>query len=87
MIFSTDSGVVGSSKCGSELGVGHDGGRIEIDEDDAEAFLLEGFAGLGAGIIKFAGLADDDRAGADNEDAVWMSVRLGMNQTARLNTD
>ena len=43
---------------------------IGVDEHDAVAFLLEGFAGLRAGIIELARLADDDRAGADDEDAV-----------------
>ncbi len=34
------------------------------------AFGAEGFAGLGAGVIEFACLADDDGAGADDQDAV-----------------
>ena len=59
-----DVGAVG------KLRVGHDGGRIGVDEDDAVAFLPEGLAGLRAGIIELARLADDDRAGADDEDAV-----------------
>ena len=57
-----DVGAVG------ELRVGHDGGRVGVDEDDAVALLAQGFAGLDAGIVEFAGLADDDRAGADEED-------------------
>ena len=75
MIFSThfgrdglDVGAVG------ELRVGHDGGRVGVDEDDAVAFLLEGLAGLRAGIIELARLADDDRAGADDEDGVNVSA-------------
>ena len=63
-----DVGAVG------ELRVGHDGGRIGIDEDDAVAFLLERLAGLGAGIIELARLADDDRAGADDEDGMNVSA-------------
>ena len=59
-----DIGAVG------ELRVGHDGGRVGVDEDDAIAFLAQGFARLRAGIIELARLADDDRAGADDEDAV-----------------
>ncbi len=58
-----DVGAVG------ELGVGHDGGRVGVDEDDLVAFLAKGFAGLGAGVIEFAGLADDDGPGADDHDA------------------
>ena len=53
-----------------EAGVGHDGGGIGIDENDFVAVGLEGLAGLRAGIIEFAGLPDDDGAGADDEDAV-----------------
>ena len=59
-----DVGAVG------ELGVGHDGGRVRVDEDDLVALLLEGFAGLGAGVVELGGLADDDRAGADDQDFV-----------------
>ena len=50
--------------------VGHDRRRIRVDEDDAVALLAQRLAGLGAGIIEFAGLADDDRAGADDQDAL-----------------
>src|SRR5262249_23685038 len=59
-----DVGAVG------KLRVGHDGGRVGVDEHDAVAFFLEGFAGLRAGVIELARLADDDRASAANEDAV-----------------
>jgi len=57
-----DVGAVG------ELRVGHDGGRVGVDEDDAVALLAQGLAGLDAGVVEFAGLADDDGAGADEED-------------------
>ncbi len=57
-----DVGAVGN------LRVGHDGGRVGVDEDDLIAFGFEGFAGLGAGVIELGGLADDDGAGADDED-------------------
>ena len=53
---------------GGEFRVRHDGGGIGIDEDDGVAFLLQGLAGLNAGIIEFASLADNNRAGADDED-------------------
>jgi len=49
--------------------VGHDGGRVGVHQDDAETFLAQGFTGLGAGIVEFAGLADHDRASAENQDA------------------
>ncbi len=52
------------------LRVGHDGGRVGVDQNDAVALLAQGFARLGAGVVKFAGLADDDGAGAEDQDAL-----------------
>ena len=49
------------------VGIGHDGGRIGIDEDDSIAFRPERLAGLGPRIVELARLADDDRSGADDE--------------------
>jgi hypothetical protein len=51
------------------LRVGHDGGRIGIHQDDAITFFAQRLAGLRAGIVELAGLTDDDRTGADDEDA------------------
>ena len=34
------------------------------------ALFAQRLAGLGAGVIELAGLTDDDRAGADDEDAL-----------------
>ncbi len=61
--------------------VGHDGGRVGVHQDDAEAFLAQGLAGLGAGVVELAGLADDDGAGAEDQDAFdictfWHGVTL-----------
>ena len=53
-----------------EVGVGHDRGRVGVDQDDPDALFAQHAAGLGAGVVEFAGLTDDDRAGADDEDAV-----------------
>ncbi len=50
------------------VGIGHDRRRIGIDENDAIALGPQRLAGLGAGIIEFAGLADDDRSGANDHD-------------------
>ena len=49
------------------LRVGHNGGRVGIDQHDLVAQLLQGLAGLSAGIIKFTGLADDNGAGTDDK--------------------
>ena len=51
-----------------QVRVGHDGRRIGIDQNDPVALFLERLAGLGAGIVELAGLADDDRSGADDQD-------------------
>ncbi len=53
-----------------QIRIRHDGGRIGIDEDDFEAVGAQGLGGLGAGVIELAGLADDDGAGADDQDAM-----------------
>ena len=53
-----------------ELRVGHDRGRVGVDQDDPEALGLQHPAGLGAGVVELAGLADDDRPGADHQDAL-----------------
>ena len=50
------------------LRVGHNRRRIGIDENDAEALTAQRLARLRAGIIKLAGLADDNRASANNQD-------------------
>src|SRR5690606_34769976 len=43
-----------------ELRIGHDGGGVGVDQDDLVALLLQCLAGLGAGVVKLAALADDD---------------------------
>ena len=48
------------------LRVGHDGGRVGVDEDDADAFLTKDAACLGARVIELRSLTDHDRAGADD---------------------
>ncbi len=54
------------------LRIGHDGRRIGVHQDDAVALLAQRLAGLGAGIVELAGLADDDGAGADDQDAFYV---------------
>jgi len=41
--------------------VGHDGGRVGVDQDDLVAQRPQGLAGLGARVVKLAGLTDYDR--------------------------
>ena len=54
-------------------GIGHDGGGIGVYQDNPEPLLLEGLTGLRARIIKLAGLPDDDWAGTDDQDSLYVS--------------
>jgi len=49
-------------------GVGHDGGRVGVDQHDLVAERAQGLAGLGAAVVELTGLADHDRAGTDDQD-------------------
>ena len=51
-------------------GIGHDGGGVGIDQHHPIAFRAQRLAGLGAGIVELAGLADDDGSRADDQDGV-----------------
>ncbi len=48
--------------------IGHDRRRVGIDQHDLIAEGAQGFAGLGAGVVEFAGLTDHNRPGPDNHD-------------------
>ena len=50
--------------------IGHDRRRVGVHQDDAVALLTQRLAGLRAGIVEFAGLADDDRASTNDENAL-----------------
>ena len=52
------------------LRIRHDGRRIAVDEDDVEPFGPQRLARLRARIVELARLPDDDRAGADDENAL-----------------
>ncbi len=51
-----------------ELRVGHDGGRVGVDQDDPQALLAQHAQRLGARVVEFGCLTNDDRAGADDQD-------------------
>ena len=55
---------------GRELRVGHDRRRVGVHEHDLVALLEQDLAGLRAGVVELGGLADHDRAGAEDEDLV-----------------
>jgi hypothetical protein len=62
-----------------QLRIGHDRRRVAVDQDYLVAFLAEHLAGLCPGIVKLTGLADDDRAGTDDQNlldilAFWHSL-------------
>jgi hypothetical protein len=50
--------------------IGHDGGGIGVDEHHPVALFAQRLAGLRAGVVELAGLPDDDRACADDQNAV-----------------
>src|SRR5437868_8968238 len=49
------------------VGIGHDRGRIRIDQHDFVTFRLQRLASLRAGVIEFGRLSDNDWSGADDE--------------------
>ena len=52
--------------------IGHDRRRIAVHQDHAIAFLAQRLARLRTGIVELARLSDDDRAGADDQDALYV---------------
>ncbi len=54
--------------CVRHLRIGHDGGGVRVDQDDPVALFLQRLAGLSAGIVELASLADDDGPRADDHD-------------------
>ena len=57
-----------------QIRIGHDRRRVRIDQDDPVALGLQRLAGLRAGIVELAGLADHDRPGADDQDAFYVGA-------------
>ena len=54
--------------------VRHNGGGVGVDQDNLQALLFQGTAGLGAGVVELRRLADDDGSGAQHQDLmnVWI---------------
>ena len=83
-----DVGGVGDTR------VGHDGGRVGVDEDDAQALLLQDAACLGARVVELARLADDNGARSDDEDGrqivpaghQWVSLAAVIREMKRSNS-
>ena len=57
-----------------EVRIGHDGRRVRVRQDDPVALLAQDAARLGARVVELAGLADDDRPGADHHDALQVGA-------------
>ena len=58
--------------CIGHFRVGHDGCRVRVYQDYAVTLFAQGFTRLRAGVVEFAGLADDDRASAKDQDAFYV---------------
>ena len=50
-----------------DVGVGHDGGGVGVDEDGLDALRFQRTAGLSAGVVELRRLTDDDGAGTDDQ--------------------
>ncbi len=64
-----DVGAVG------EAGVGHDRRRVRVDDDRPVSVRAQHLERLAAGVVELARLADDDRARADDADALEVAAR------------
>ena len=53
-----------------QLRVGHDRGRVAVDQHHLETFGAQRLARLRARVVELGGLADDNRPGADDEHAL-----------------
>ena len=54
--------------------IGHDGRGVAVDQNGSISLCFQGFARLGTGIIKLAGLANDDGASANDQNAFYVST-------------
>jgi hypothetical protein len=55
--------------CIGELRIGHNRCWVRVDENYSDALFAKHAAGLNSRVVKFAGLTDDDWAGADDKNA------------------
>ncbi len=51
-----------------QVRIGHDRGRVGVDQDERVALLAQGLQRLRARVVELAGLADHDGTGADDQD-------------------
>ena len=57
-----------------EVWVGHDCCRVRVNQDDSNTLFLKHAASLGARVVKLAGLTDDDRARADDQNTLYIAT-------------
>ena len=57
-----------------ELGIRHDRGRIRVHEHDRVALFAQRLRRLRAGVVELGALADHDRAGANEQDLLYVSA-------------
>ncbi len=57
-----------------ELRVGHDRRRVRVDQHHAVALTAQHLAGLHAGVVELAGLADHNRAGANDQNRMYVGA-------------
>ena len=64
--------------------VRHDGGGVRVAQDHLVALFLQCQAGLGAGVVEFCCLADDDGAGTDDKDFFHVFINHFLNSSMAL---
>ena len=64
-----------------DRGVGHDRGRVRVDQDRPDALGAQRAAGLRPGVVELGRLADDDRPRAEDQDR--RRLRAGRRQRRR----
>lgn len=57
--------------------VGHNGCRVGVDQDDAVTLFAQRLTRLRTRVVKFTGLANNNRASTKDQD-IFMSVRFGI---------
>jgi hypothetical protein len=70
-----------------QVWIGHDGGRIGIDQHHFKSIRPKRLASLRPGIIKLTSLPDNDRAGAYYQDSMNVSASRHLVLRPQMNAD
>ena len=57
-----------------DIPICHDGSRVGVHQNNLHPLLLQGTAGLGARIVEFRRLSDNDRPGTDYHDSFYIWI-------------